>query len=1026
MKKSVHILVILIIFGITSVLSAYGQTKTTNESSPQIYPLNPSPTDTVYIYYSYVSNDGCPDYYFRKDSVSENKVFVSLLKITDQNRICTQAITKFTAKLILGTFKTNTDIYLNGNLLGTIKVLCVPDKEGVIINCNGNLFVQEMSPLAIMQLYVIKNTSTGTKLNEGDKVKFGGQKIKFDPALYPNCSVVGIADCITLIETPPVCVKDRKGVVVTCNRALYIKEIIATQDSLSGQYPKLFEFENTYSTDASGITKTALSLNDRVIFGAYIYEKQNTADNTCTISGKVKCYEVIYDAPECELNKEGIVVKCNETLFIEEFSIAAVAIKQLHSIKINSNIVLKVGDRVKFGGYSIQNDSIKTTLPCGMLVGVALCAKVIETTPPPCIPDLEGTVVACGNELFIREATQTADSVRIYRLFAFDNSIIINTAGNISRKLILGDKVKFAAIMLPQTTVTSSNCPVIGKVSCLELITAVQDCVLDRKGKVITCNNQLLIAEYTNVATFAPVLYTFRNNGTFDILKDGDVVVFGVYGVRPDSASVVAVCPLTGVAQCWKIIETTPQCVLNRNGVIEQGVDGCNGNMFIREFETRKLFRISIKDVSNTSNVALTGLKPGYKVIFGGYLTQKDSNVVGLCNVDGVALCLQIVDTNIGCELNRKGIIVKGSAECADRYFVRDLNTGNLYLFYNYDGIYRTENYTAKLNPGDLVIFGAVDKNVNTDQYDLCKIAGVIMCYELVSSAKTFTISGYAVAENEKLKAGRAVLLQKGGNKALAVSKIADGYFKFNNIPASTYTIYVIPAYPELMKYVPTFYIDKLFYRYADFIDVKSDVTDVFVKMRSHVRQTGNGKIYGNIHYETGNLNDTVMVKSSFGETYSSVDFNLAVDVPVLLLNIKGETVAWTVTDTEGNYVFENIPMGTFKIYSETSTAIGDQNVEVTTDRNIINANLVMKNSEQNTGLQNNSQSTVILYPNPVKDKLTIILTENETISLFDIRGQLLYQREAFTGLNEIDLTTLQKGVLLLKTPDKTFKLIKE
>ena len=1021
MKKSVLSIVILIIFSMTYGISVFAQSTASNSSNPLVYPQNPSLTDSVFIYYSYVSIDGCPDYYFQRDSITYNEIYVSLRKIQNTGRICTQVITSFTAKMFLGLFKTNTKVFLDGKFLTEITPQCKPDKEGVVVNCNGNLYIQEISPMAVMQLYVISKSSNLT-LKIGDKVKFAGTKFSTFTKVYAPCSVVGEANCITLVEPSPVCVKDRKGNVVLCNRQLFIEELTTTNDSAKVSKPKLFAFENPALTDAAGITKPALSLNDKVLFGAEIFDNaQNYVDAQCPVSGKVKCFELINDIPDCELNKEGIVVKCNNDLFIEEFSIAAIAIKQLYAIKLNSNLLLKEGDRVKFGGYKIQPDSLSSTLPC-RIVGVALCAKIIEPTPPPCIADRKGEVVVCENNLFIREITNLTDATEVYRLFAFENQATINAEGTISQRLSVGDVVKFAPVFFTNDSIRTGNCPVVGKAVCITLVYDVPNCVPDRKGKVITCNNQLYISEITPTAQNTLQLYAFRNNDNFEILKEGDLVTFGAVQIQPNSTTIVTDCKIIGIAECWKIIESSPECLLNRKGVIEQGIDGCQGRLFIRENENRRLFAIALK---YTENISISGIKPGYKVIFGGYLTSKDSNSVSLCYTDGVAECLKVIDTNVGCELNRKGIIVNGTDACVNRVFVRDINTGGLYLFNYFDGMYRTDNYTTKLKIGDMVAFSAVEKDYT--QYDSCKIAGIVACYELISFVKTYSVSGYALTESGKLNSGRAVLIHKPTRKVFAISKINEGYFEFKNIPNSVYTVYVIPAYPELMQYVPTFYVDKLFYRNADFFEVNTDKnTEIYVKMRFHELKTGTGRISGNIHYETDNLNDSLTIKNVFGESFASANFNLAVDVPVLLLDLNDQTVAWTITDIYGNYVFKNVPNGSFIIFSETSTASANSKVELSGERNSVTANLVMKSNTESTSIGDPLISKLVVYPIPTNEKLNVVLQESDMISIFDLRGQLLYKKLGVIGLNEINLSSFGKGLFILRSGNNTIKIVKE
>lgn len=69
----------MLIFSV-SILSFFytvGLTSPIYKDAFQVYPENPAPDDSIFIIYSYVLNDGCPDYYIEKDSISENKIYIS-------------------------------------------------------------------------------------------------------------------------------------------------------------------------------------------------------------------------------------------------------------------------------------------------------------------------------------------------------------------------------------------------------------------------------------------------------------------------------------------------------------------------------------------------------------------------------------------------------------------------------------------------------------------------------------------------------------------------------------------------------------------------------------------------------------------------------------------------------------------------------------------------------------------------------------------------------------------------------------
>ena len=78
---------------------------------------------------------------------------------------------------------------------------------------------------------------------------------------------------------------------------------------------------------------------------------------------------------------------------------------------------------------------------------------------------------------------------------------------------------------------------------------------------------------------------------------------------------------------------------------------------------------------------------------------------------------------------------------------------------------------------------------------------------------------------------------------------------------------------------------------------------------------------------------------------------------------------------------------------------------------------------------QNDLQSTVRLYPNPVKDVLYISDTENVSkLEVYDITGRMI--KSVATRYNKVDLSELRTGNYFLKIyyPNKTInsKIIKE
>jgi hypothetical protein len=73
-------------------------------------------------------------------------------------------------------------------------------------------------------------------------------------------------------------------------------------------------------------------------------------------------------------------------------------------------------------------------------------------------------------------------------------------------------------------------------------------------------------------------------------------------------------------------------------------------------------------------------------------------------------------------------------------------------------------------------------------------------------------------------------------------------------------------------------------------------------------------------------------------------------------------------------------------------------------------------------------QSGIEIYPNPVKDQITIANYEhheNSQLQIFDLGGKLVFEREITgNGKQSLELSTLQNGIYLMQIHDKKFKLI--
>ncbi|MDD5185167.1 MAG: hypothetical protein PHS84_07900, partial [Paludibacter sp.] len=393
MEKLIFKILFLFVGVILSLVTVTGQILPAVPDTASVYPTNPSAKDSVFVAYSYISTDGCPDFILVQDSVVADRIYVGKKTIDNSNRICTAMVSSFTTKLNLGLLVENTQIYFKGNLIKTIHFDCIMDKVGMVVagidGCAGQIFIQELSPISSYRpLYkikqdIIKDSTISSGLKVGDKVRFGGYLTKNDTNTTVLCRTIGVATCYQL--EPVDCIMDKIGLVV------------AVKDNST-------LLKDSLTDDIYVIYNLKLAIGSRVKFNGV---KIQCFTTPCY--NLVNCYEVIQTPPApCVMNKVGFVVAgvdgCAGQIFIQEFSMTCLypLLYTINEDIINDSTFssgLKVGDKVRFGGYLTKNDS-NTTVLC-RTIGVATCYQL---EPVDCIMDKVGVVVAgidgCSGKIF--------------------------------------------------------------------------------------------------------------------------------------------------------------------------------------------------------------------------------------------------------------------------------------------------------------------------------------------------------------------------------------------------------------------------------------------------------------------------------------------------------------------------------------------------------------------------------------------------------------------------------------------------
>ncbi len=680
----------------------------------------------------------------------------------------------------------------------------------------------------------------------------------------------------------------------------------------------------------------------------------------------------INSTPSCDMNQSGKVISVTEksSIIQEENS------EDMFEIK---DEVLEIGTHVKFKGTKIQC----FTTPCYNIID---CYTIVDITE--CVMDKKGVVVAgkneCEGQLFIMEYSPISSAQQLFLIQNLDSAVTNGIDG------------------------TGSN-----------------------------SNGEVTIMPYTNG------------------LNVGDEVIFGGYYTKQKIDSAVS-CRFVGIATCYEVTNSVPECVMDKHGVVVAGEGECANRLFVQEKtkdSTKLLYAI---EINFTNEIPVNGILPEIKDDYIGLkvgdklkfaarpLKLNADSLINICPVAGVVACYDLIVPEPECVMDKKGVVVAGKNNCENQLFIKELtpylSTPRLYAFVPEGVISDDGSFTSTIKEGDKVIFGSVSFNLDSIFIGLkdstymppmqdCAIAGFATCYEVVESqpVENYSISGKAIAGNDVVQSGSAVLYANKFKKALnAVPLKSDGTFVFDNLIQGEYTVYIIPDIAKYKNYLPTFYVNKVHYKRADYVRLEKNIDGMSIQLRPFNRPVGNGKIYGNIFYESTGLKDTVMSENGMKKVKVNTEVNFAINIPVLLYDANDEPVDWTLTDENGNYAFENIAIDTYKVVSETAAAGAEIPVVLSVENAVINADLMLKNSENNTDIPTPQNTVLNIYPNPVIDNLTIALHEAGEVTICNAMGQTILKQQLNSGTNILDLRGLSKGVFFVKIGATTSKLIKK
>ncbi|MBN2763363.1 MAG: T9SS type A sorting domain-containing protein, partial [Bacteroidales bacterium] len=257
----------------------------------------------------------------------------------------------------------------------------------------------------------------------------------------------------------------------------------------------------------------------------------------------------------------------------------------------------------------------------------------------------------------------------------------------------------------------------------------------------------------------------------------------------------------------------------------------------------------------------------------------------------------------------------------------------------------------------------------------------------------------------------------------------ANGEYILGNIPFGRYILYAIPDNDFNADAVPTYFPNGSNWQDAEqlLISTTEPLAGIDILLKEIPQNAGTATL-GGLVFEADTTN---IFKSS--DAVQAKPVKKANVVLVGKTKAYANVIAFTETDDYGNFSFLDIFDGGYTIIVDIPGMPHNSyyDIEVTGGQIIMNLDHLVGEEEiealyGTTAIPEGKtiSDNIAVFPNPCTGTLFIYnktLTSDVTeIEIFDLSGILLYQKTLHrqTGINALDLRSLQKGVYLLRVTD--------
>lgn len=293
--------------------------------------------------------------------------------------------------------------------------------------------------------------------------------------------------------------------------------------------------------------------------------------------------------------------------------------------------------------------------------------------------------------------------------------------------------------------------------------------------------------------------------------------------------------------------------------------------------------------------------------------------------------------------------------------------------------------------------------------------SGITKTLIITNGATLDTISGTVMAGNNHLDSGIVRLILPSTGALVAQTQVdSTGSYLFPSVLQGNYYLYAIPSVNSIYQnFAPSYYINHLSWTSADTLLVNMNKPNTNINLYQLTPMIGTNSISGSLSNSS---------KSGVAE------------IVVNLLTLSNTAIASTQTDSLGNFKFQNISDGTFKIWVEmagkTTTPIivtvNNSNPNSNNNDFVVKNNTIIPKTISIANIQKRLQMKA--YPNPVENQLNIeINNEYSTqviIDILNLEGQQLISKtfhlQSGSQTLRINLSDLSTGSYILKLSNQS------